>query len=253
MKGTSREQYVAIFLTTAVLCFVFLSSGWLCPQPCQLPDSTEGIDDNSDWWSIIRANTDDAHLKPQDVETAACNFQIAGITVGKDELSAIVTKLGRAKEVSRGDASAGRSQICYESAEQKGSVHLVFESGEVQYAAYLFEGGPKWTGDDLCVKSPTVTHELKTASGLGPGMTRSQVESILGKPTASKGDKRVYFRQVKEKNSPEMLRRMKREHPEVSDEEFHRDYEFSDLTVYIEVKFSGSKVNYLGLSMSETM
>jgi hypothetical protein len=218
-----------------------------------LPDSTEGIDDNSDWWSIIRANTDDAHLKPQDVATNPSNLQIAGITVGKDELSAIVTKLGRVKEVSRGDAATARSQICYGSADPKGSAYLIFESGEVQYAAYLFEGGPKWTGDDLCVKSTTVTPELKVASGLGLGMTRSQVESILGKPTASKGDKLVFFRQVKEKNSPEILRRLRREHPDVSSKEFHRDYDYCDLTVYIEVKFSGSKVNYLGLSMSETM
>jgi hypothetical protein len=134
-----------------------------------LPDSTEGIDDNSDWWSIIRANTDGAHLKPQDVATNLSNFQIAGITVGKDELSAIVTKLGRAKEMSRGDASTGRSQICYVSAEQEGSVHLVFESGEVQYAAYLLEGGPKWTGENPCAKSPTVAAELKTDSGWGWG------------------------------------------------------------------------------------
>jgi len=84
-------------------------------------------------------------------------------------------------------------------------------------------------------------------------MTRSQVESILGKPTASQGDKLEYFRQVKKKNSPEILRRVRREHPDVSSKEFHRDYDYSDLTVYIEVKFSGSKVNDLRLSMSETM
>ena len=109
------------------------------------------------------------------------------------------------------------------------------------------------TGDDLCARSPTVTAELKTASGLGLGMTRSQVESILGKPTASKGDKLVYFRQVKEKNSPEILRRLRREHPDISNEEFHRDYDFSDLTVYIEVSSPARRSTALGLSMSETM
>src|SRR4029077_15914941 len=98
-------------LVWAIFCFVSLSSGWLYPH--QLPDSTEGIDENSDWWSILRANTDDAHLKPQDVATNRSNLQIAGITVGEDELSAIVTKLGRVKEVSRGDAATARSQICY--------------------------------------------------------------------------------------------------------------------------------------------
>ena len=137
--------------------------------------------------------------------------------------------------MSRGDAATARSQICYASADPKGNVYLVFESGEVQYAAYLFEGGPKRNGRRPLCEVANSYGRTEDGFGVGAGMTRSQVESILGKPTASKGDKLVHFRQVKEKNSPEILRRLRREHPDISNEEFHRDYDFSDLTVYIEV------------------
>lgn len=241
-------------VSAAILCFILLFSGRLASQSSHDPTSFERIHDNSDWWSTtIRANDDAPEVKPQKLETDPSNFQIAGIVVGEDELPAIASKLGNAKKVSRGDGETGRHQICYVSADAARSVHLIFESGEVQDAAYLFEGGPNWTGEDLCVKSDVVTADLHTDSGLRLGLTPAEVEKILGKPTANIGDKLIYFRWVKRKNSLEDLWRLRRENPDHSDADFHKYFDYYDLMIYIEVRFSRAKVSYLGLSMSETM
>ena len=85
------------------------------------------------------------------------------------------------------------------------------------------------------------------------GLTRKQVEAILEKPTARIGDRLIYFRSVRKKNSPPELLRLRREHAEDSDEDFHGNYDDYDLTVYIEISFSMSKVSCLGRLLSETM
>jgi hypothetical protein len=44
--------------------------------------------------------------------------------------------------VERGDAASSRNQICYIST--SGSVHLIFEFGEINSVLYLFEDGAAW-------------------------------------------------------------------------------------------------------------
>src|SRR5580658_4647166 len=84
------------------------------------------IYDNSDWWSIIRDDANEETLKPDEKDVQASNFRILGITVGSDELDAIQAKLGKTAVVTRGDASTGRSQICYRGEDSK--TRLAFES-----------------------------------------------------------------------------------------------------------------------------
>jgi hypothetical protein len=239
-------------LALGLLCGALLLCGATAQVAPSGSDRFVSFNDDSDWWSIIRADSGDSHTKPDNLDANASNFRIVGVAMGVDELPNIAAKLGKATTVSRGDAATARSQICYISAAESGRAHLIFETGEVEYAFYLFADGPGWTGDNLCAKSPLVTAGTRTAAGLGLGLTRSQVESILGRPTARKSDKLVYFRQFKRRNSPQGLRRLREYHADLSEKEFQDDYGFYYLTVYIEARFSGSKLNYLGLSMSET-
>jgi hypothetical protein len=86
-------------------------------------------------------------------------------------------KLGAATEGERGDAASGRNQICYTA--PSGSVHLIFEFGEVNSVPYLFDGGPTWNGSELCAPSSSVSAKLSTASGLrlGIGVSASEKHS----------------------------------------------------------------------------
>jgi hypothetical protein len=77
--------------------------------------------------------------------------------------------LGKATVVERGDASTGRSQICYSSLGKQSKTYLMFEKGEVNDSFYLFKGGPDWKGSKLCTASNLVTTNLSTASGLRLG------------------------------------------------------------------------------------
>jgi hypothetical protein len=234
------------------LCRAALLNGITAKATLGESNPSTSIYDDSDWWSIIRNDYGDFNLKSQNLDTNASNFQIDGIAVGNDDLPKIMARLGKATTVVRGDAAVGRTQICYVSVAEPQKFHLIFESGEVEYAFYLFADGPHWTGDNLCVKSRAVTADVGTASGLRLGLTPSQVESILGKPTARQNDRLIYSRSIRKRNSPRELKRLRQYHSGISEKEFHEEYDFYDLNVYIEARFSRSKLIYLGLSMSET-
>ena len=169
--------------------------------------------------------------------------------MGDDLLSRATAKLGKAQVVTRGDASTGRAQVCYTSVQDQPSpIHLVFESGEVSDWLYLFADGPDWKGSDLCIKSSLVTKSLSLASGLHLGQTPAEVKAILGKPNAVMGNKIVYSYGVQKKTSSKDLAKLRKQHPELSDEEFRSNYEFYSLGVYIEARFAESKLHYLAIS-----
>lgn len=199
--------------------------------------------DNSDWWSIIRANADEEILRPEKKDVEESNFRILGVEVGTDELGAIQAKLGKAAVVTRGDAASGRSQICYRSEDRK--TYLAFESGEVEYTFYLFTRGQDWMGSDLCAKSKLVTSDVSTLSGLHLGQSPAQVKAILSKPTKSlpNGDL-VYLRSIRKRWTPADLKRIRKYNPDVSD--------FYDMYAHIVARFSDSKLTYLGALKSET-
>jgi len=150
-------------------------------------------------------------------------------------------------------ASSGRSQICYVSGQDRPKkVHLVFESGEVSNLFYLFAGGPDWIGSDLCVKSNLVTENLSVASGLRLGQTPDEVKAILGKPSAVIGNKVIYSFAFEKKTSSSDFDKLRQQHPELSDEDLHRNYELYSIGVYIEARFTQSKLSYLSVSKAET-
>lgn len=208
------------------------------------------IDDDSDWWSIIRENASEQTLKPEEKDVEESHFKILGVTVGKDELAQIVKSLGDTAVFSRGDAGTGRSQICYVA--EDGRTHLIFETGEVQYAFYLFNEGPDWSGRDQCKRSKLVTNDSGTVSGLHLGQSPTQVKVTLGRPTASgKNGDLIYFRQIKKNTSEEDLQRLRQHYSNLGDREFHESFDFYYLTAYIVARFSDSKLVYLGVSKSE--
>ena len=206
--------------------------------------------DDSDWWSLLRV--DQPGPKPGRVVTPRTNFNVLGINLFDDNLFKTVAKrLGDATDVQRGDAATGRDQLCYVSVDR--TVHLVFEQGEVDSVVYLFRDGQNWTGSDLCRRSPLLTETVSTASGLRLGMTIAEVRKILGIPSVQDEDKLIYARQTKQRMPPTLLEEIRRNDPHhYTDEEFHRQFDFYDESVYIEARFANHKLTYLAISQSGT-
>lgn len=213
-----------------VLLLIFLSSLLCSAIFAQTFDQATHRGDNSDWWSLTR-DVNGPNIKPQKRVPADTNFSILGIALGNAQVDQLAAKLGKAPIVDRGDAATGRDQVCY-FADSAPAVYLIFEEGEVDFAFYLFSDGPNWKGSELCAKSSLISSKLRTDSGLALGQTRSQVEAILGKPTAIRPNELIYLDSV-----------------EIKPADHGASY---NLWAQIEARFSKGRLTYLGVLKSET-
>jgi hypothetical protein len=233
----------ALILVLASLAPLLLSA--------QDPGKSVRLADRSDWWSILNENFDWPSDKPGDQALAADNFELAGISLEDDpSFRPVKEKFGQVVTVTRGNASSGRSQVCYVS-ERNPPAHLIFEEGELNLSFYLFAEGQAWNGQALCAESAQVTSALRTKSGLGLGMSPAEVERILGKPDIASANRLVYQREVKRQTSETKLANLRKEHSEMSDEDFHENFDSYDLETYIEARFSGDRLTYLAVSKAE--
>lgn len=209
--------------------------------------------DNSDWWSMIRDESQIEHLKPGKTDPGSSNFQILGIALTYDDLFGKVAKhLGKAEMTFRGDASTARQQACYVSSTGPSKTFLIFEQGEVELAFYLFTDGRSWNGIDRCTKSEMIFPGIATGAGLRLGLTRDEVEGILGSPTVRDGDDLIYWNQVAKRSSPNELAKAREQYPKMTEKEFHEDYDEYYLLAYIEARFVNSRLSYLAVEKSET-
>ena len=210
------------------------------------------VNDNSDWWSILKEDPHGPQIKPNNKPLNEGSFRILGVTLSEKQFEVAAARLGKAGEVGRGDAATGRHQVCYESAPEVDKIYLIFEFGEVEETFYLFADGPKWNGSDLCVKSSLITKRVATASGLKLGLTRRQVEAILGPPDHVDNDRLFYSREIQKKTSPAEFDRTRKEYPEkLSDKEAHEKFDYFDMTMYVEAHFGNSKLDYLAVSRAQ--
>jgi hypothetical protein len=206
------------------------------------------LTDNSDWWSLVRVDSYGIVVKPGHTELDKKNFSIGGSPLGSS-FRMLTAKFGKATEVSRGDAASGRHQVCYEATRPNSKQYLVFEFGEVEETFYLFEDGPSWIGEEQCTKSSS--KGWVTPTGLKLGINRSKVEEILGKPDAVERDRIVYLRETKHNLSPQEFAQMRKNYPQLSDQEAHEQLDYFDLTAFIDARFSNSKLIYLAVSKTE--
>jgi len=231
--------------------WAFIVAVGLLPLAAATSQNRPAPSDDSDWWSFTRRPDEGHEALIQNREPPASNFQILGLMLDDDIFSKATAKLGKAPVVERGDASTGRSQICYSSPEKQGRIYLAFEKGEVNEVFYLFEDGPDWNGSDLCITSNLIAKNLSVASGLRLGNTPAEIRKILGKPSVAAANKLVYIFSMEKKTSASDFENLKTRHPELSEEELHREYEFYTLTAYVEARFSKGKLTYLAVSKLE--
>jgi hypothetical protein len=209
--------------------------------------------DNSDWWSGLNSSDSDEVVNIQERELPPTTFRVLGIGLSEEMFKRAAAKLGKTQILERGDASTGRSQACYVSSQGSPKTFLIFEQGEVNFGFYLFSDSRSWNGMDRCTLSALISDDLSIASGLHLGQSPAQVIAILGKPSRRSKGELLYSLHAKKKNSPEELKRARRANPNMSDTEFHENYDFYDLGVGILARFTNSRLTYLSISKSETM
>jgi hypothetical protein len=227
----------------ALLICCFCLCGRLYGQSVRLKDS-------SDWWSTNNEHYSGLRVKTKEKSFDTRNFGVLGLSLDTLDFDKVVIKLGRASVVERGDASTGRSQLCYVSDVGSKKIHLVFELGEGQSSTfYLFRGGADWKGSDRCFKTNKVSMNLSTVTGLRLGLQRAQIEAILGKPDFASGNSIAYSRQFYRKATKEEFERSRREYPEtLTDETAHQEFDLVNVTMQLEARFEDSRLYYIYIS-----
>lgn len=208
------------------------------------------LKDRSDWWSLNNEKEPGLNVELAEKHFDTNNFKILGLSLETLDFDKVAAKLGKASVVERGDASYSRSQVCYVSGAGPDRINLIFESGEgLSSTVYIFRGGPDWKGSNLCVKSNRVSSGLTTGTGLRLGLSRAQVEAILGKPDSVESNRVAYCREFQREATKEEFERSRREYPApLSDKLAHEKFDFVPVTIQIEARFKNLELNYLFVS-----
>ena len=208
--------------------------------------------DRSDWWSVLNENFYWPIEKPADEELSAGSFEIAGIKLEHNAaLRNAKSRLGRAVITARGSNSTVRQQVCY-SYEHDPPIRLIFEEGDSNFSFYLFAEEQGWNGQALCAESSQVNPGLRTRSGLGLSMSQADVINILGKPDISTDTKLVYQREIERHTPDDKLAELRKEHAEMSEKDFHDNYDSYEVELYVEARFTSNKLTYLAVSNGES-
>ena len=103
----------------------------------------------------------------------------------------------------------------------------------------------------LCSRTATLSRTAATASGLQLGQTEQDVIKILGEPTVRRSNEFQYMLRFKKPTPPEKLDQLRNDNSGLSEKEFQNKFGSFEVTVFIRVKFSHSKMEYLAISESE--
>ena len=208
------------------------------------------LEDRSDWWSLNNEKEPELYVKLVEKHFDTSNLKILGLSLETLDFDKVAAKLGKATVVERGDASYSRSQACYVSGSGSERIHLIFESGEgMSSTVYIFSGVPDWKGSNVCVTSNSVSSDLATATGLRLGLSRAEVEAILGKPDSVRGNRIAYCREFKRKATKAEFDRFRREDPQLSESRAHALYDFVQEVMRVEARFTNPGLSYLFVSI----
>jgi hypothetical protein len=217
-----------------------------------LTGQTVRLEDQSDWWSMN--NEKEPILSVDLIEKTfdTKNFNILGLSLKALDFDKVAVKLGKATVVKRGDASYSRSQVCYFAGSGSDMIHLIFEGGEGgSSTVYIFRGGPDWKGSNLCRRSDRVLDDLAIGTGLKLGLSRKEVEAILGNPDSTEGNRIAYCREFKRRTTKEEFDRLRNDDPRLSEKQAHELYDSVEETMQIEARFTGQGLSYLFVSTQE--
>jgi hypothetical protein len=203
-------------------------------------------------------------FRVQHREVAGTNFQIAGVDLAAREevLEQAARILGGVETVATGDAAAFLERACYRPTEENDNTHLIFIRGEVSPYFVLSSESSSWKWKTPCRRSPKITRNIATASGLHLGQTQEQVIAILGLPTThgrnvmSGRDDLAYELEVNKKMSPRdlapYLQDELKQYPNLDRKTWIKNYGYYSLWVSIHAKFINDSLTNLEVLWSET-
>ena len=239
---TWNKTYVAFLIASLSASIAFQTRAYALQA-----DSNRIHLDDSDWWSGYTKGAGSPPVKPENKEPALTKFKILGVELEEPQLGVALVKIGKATVVGRGDASTGRDQACYVS-EGSEPVYLIFENGELDSSFYLFKDDHPWHGRELCATSGRVSKDTATDSGLKLGLARSQVEAILGRPTASFKHWLIYSYSLERKRPIGEFKKYLEGIPKEREKELEAQIPTWHFDLFIAVRFSSSTVDYLTVS-----
>jgi hypothetical protein len=82
------------------------------------------------------------------------------------------------------------------------------------------------------------------------GLSRAEVEAILGKPDSAGGNRIAYCRDFKRKATREEFERLRHEDPNPTDKRAHELYDFIEESIQIQADFTDQKLSYFFVSTS---
>jgi hypothetical protein len=248
----ARIPCVRTLAYVGTACCLFFCA--VAALPKQNPSSVNG--DDSDWWSTVeeylRTDSSAHGTNLQHRELPASSQEIANVKLGFGVVREAQTKLGLATVVSRGDAAFSRTQVCYVASDSH--THLVFEEQGEGFGAsfYLFQDGRNWNGSELCWRLSLNSQQLQTPSGLRLGLTRTDVEAVLGKPSTESPDRLTYDLEAKKRTPAAKLEQLRQQNSDLSDKDFDESFDFYYEDWYVIAKFNDSKLVYLTVTESES-
>ena len=124
---------------------------------------------------------------------------VLGITLGRSTLKEVQEKLGSAKLWSSGDAATAEQKVCYVTVSHRPVVVVFASSSEMagppqnRVTDIRIVGRGMYPDIANCLKLPISSNEVRTKSGLGLGISRQVVRSIIGMPTRVSKSEWSYF------------------------------------------------------------
>jgi hypothetical protein len=73
----------------------------------------------------------------------------------------------------------------------------------------------------------------------------------LGKPTSTLNQQWFYVDQTQQPTSKKNLDRFRKQDPQMSDQDFHSNYDNYTRTTEIAIRFSNGRTNYIGILISQ--
>jgi hypothetical protein len=250
-SGAMRIIISAIILVSAIVS-TGVGQSTAPPAANPPPEAVTRILDNSDWWSVYSAPDEDQSAIPQHRTVSAANFSVLGVKLDEHMFEHADAKLGRATRVQRGDASTGRTQICYASVGEPVATYLIFEQGEIDFSLYLFKAGKPWNGAEFCIRTPRVGERVATATGIHPGVDQATLRKILGRPSSQAPSEIRFDLSALKPNSKDDLANARRANPHSSESDPQKDDGSVNVGQSFDARFTEGKLTYFSASYSET-
>lgn len=195
--------------------------------------------------NIYVVNSEKVHKEELD----DTHISILGFAIGRHSLQDVQSKLGQAKILQAKEQAP--HQICYVSNKKEDGTAVIFEAGPIGGWEYitafsLVSSKANFKERNQCTKSPLVSTDVKTRSGIKLGLTKNQLTKILGEPTIEQGSNILYYYNIRQRMTEKEIEKMSKLWPEVIEDPY------ADVSSFVEATLFHSEVVSISISKIET-